>query len=47
MIDCDVHNAWASAEDLLIYRVLVRDQPAIVDLVHSVLGPLTEAREGA
>jgi sugar diacid utilization regulator len=35
------------AEDLLIYRVLVRDQPAIVDLVHTVLGPLALARDGA
>lgn len=34
-------------EDLLIYRVLFRDQPAIVDLVHSVLGPLQQARGGA
>jgi DNA-binding PucR family transcriptional regulator len=34
-------------EDLLIYRVLFRDQQAIVDLVASVLGPLTEARGGA
>ena len=34
-------------EDLLIYRVLVRDQPAIVDLVQTVLGPLTAARGGA
>jgi sugar diacid utilization regulator len=34
------------AEELLIYRVLVRDQPAIVDLVQSVLGPLTQARGG-
>jgi sugar diacid utilization regulator len=33
--------------DLLIYRVLFRDQPAIVDLVYSVLGPLREARGGA
>ncbi|GAB3439534.1 helix-turn-helix domain-containing protein [Phycicoccus ginsengisoli] len=33
--------------DLLIYRVLFRDQPAIVDLVHSVLGPLRQARGGA
>jgi sugar diacid utilization regulator len=32
---------------LLIYRVLVRDQPAIVDLVHAVLSPLTQARGGA
>jgi sugar diacid utilization regulator len=35
------------AEDLLIYRVLLRDQPAIVDLVHTVLGPLALARDGA
>jgi len=34
------------SEDLLIYRVLVRDQPAMVDLVHTVLGPLTDARGG-
>ena len=33
-------------QDLLIYRVLFRDQPAIVDLVHSVLDPLREARGG-
>jgi sugar diacid utilization regulator len=35
------------ADDLLIYRVLTRDQPAIVDLVHTVLGPLALARDGA
>jgi sugar diacid utilization regulator len=35
------------ADDLLIYRVLIRDQPAIVDLVHTVLGPLSLARDGA
>jgi sugar diacid utilization regulator len=35
------------AEQLLIYRVLLRDQPAISDLVQSVLGALTEARGGA
>jgi hypothetical protein len=34
-------------QDLLIYRVLFRDQPAIVDLVNSVLSPLAEARGGA
>lgn len=33
--------------DLLIYRVLARDQPALVDLVHAVLNPLTTARGGA
>lgn len=35
------------AEDTLIYRVLVRDQPAITDLVHAVLSPLAQARGGA
>lgn len=34
------------AEDLLIYRVLLRDQPAITDLVHTVVSPLTKARGG-
>lgn len=33
--------------DLLTYRVLARDQPALVDLVHSVLNPLQQARGGA
>jgi sugar diacid utilization regulator len=33
--------------DLLTYRVLARDQPALVDLVHSVLDPLAVARGGA
>lgn len=36
-----------TAHDLLIYRVLLRDQPAIVDLVQAVLTPLTGARGGA
>ncbi|GAA0549040.1 helix-turn-helix domain-containing protein [Saccharopolyspora spinosporotrichia] len=35
------------AEELLVYRVLFRDQPAMVDLVRGVLGPLTRARGGA
>lgn len=35
------------AEDLLIYRVLLRDQPAITDLVHAVVSPLAQARGGA
>jgi hypothetical protein len=35
------------AEQLLIYRVLLRDQPAITDLVQSVLGSLINARGGA
>ena len=33
--------------DLLVYRVIGRDQAAIADLVHSVLTPLTQARGGA
>jgi sugar diacid utilization regulator len=33
--------------DVVTYRVLARDQPALLDLVHSVLNPLTEARGGA
>jgi sugar diacid utilization regulator len=36
-----------AADQLLIYRVLLRDQPAIADLVQSVLGRLTQARGGA
>jgi DNA-binding PucR family transcriptional regulator len=32
---------------VLAYRVLVRDQTAIMDLVHTVLGPLKRARGGA
>ncbi|MET8152500.1 PucR family transcriptional regulator [Actinoplanes sp. NPDC049668] len=36
-----------NAQDLLIYRVLLRDQPAIVDLVQAVLSPLGQARGGA
>jgi sugar diacid utilization regulator len=35
------------ADQLLIYRVLLRDQPAITDLVQSVLGQLEHARGGA
>ena len=36
-----------TAHDMLVYRVLLRDQPAIVDLVSAVLGPLAHARGGA
>ncbi|MEV6926642.1 helix-turn-helix domain-containing protein [Dactylosporangium sp. NPDC051485] len=36
-----------TAHDLLVYRVLLRDQPAIVDLVSAVLTPLMQARGGA
>jgi len=35
------------AQDLLAYQVLLRDRAAIVDLITSLLGPLTEARGGA
>jgi sugar diacid utilization regulator len=35
------------ARDLLVYRVLARDQAAIVDLVRDVLGPLDQVRGGA
>ena len=42
-----VDTPVVSARDLLIYRVLLRDQPAIVDLVHAVLSPLVQARGGA
>lgn len=42
-----VNSPVVSAHNLLIYRVLLRDQPAMVDLVSAVLGPLVEARGGA
>jgi len=35
------------ARDLLVYRVLGRDQAALVDLVRNVLEPLSRARGGA
>jgi sugar diacid utilization regulator len=35
------------AQELLVYRVLVRDEAAMADLVQAVLGPLTAARGGA
>lgn len=34
------------ARDLLVFRVLARDQAAIVDLVRDLLGPLARARGG-
>jgi sugar diacid utilization regulator len=43
----DLDNPIINVENLLIYRVLLRDQPAIVDLVAAVLSPLTRARGGA
>ena len=36
-----------NARELLIYRVLLRDQPAMVELVDAVLSPLAQARGGA
>jgi sugar diacid utilization regulator len=42
-----VDNPVINAHDLLVYRVLLRDQPAIVDLVQAVLSPLVRARGGA
>jgi sugar diacid utilization regulator len=42
-LDADVVHP----RDLLVYRVLGRDQAAIVDLVHDVLGPLQHSRSGA
>jgi len=35
------------ARELLVYRVLGRDQAAVVDLVRDVLGPLQDSRSGA
>jgi sugar diacid utilization regulator len=42
-----VDKPIVETRDLLTYRVLARDQPALVDLVYSVLQPLTQARGGA
>jgi DNA-binding PucR family transcriptional regulator len=42
-----LESSLIQAEQLLIYRVLLRDQPAIADLVQSVLGRLVHARGGA
>jgi sugar diacid utilization regulator len=42
-----VDKPVVNAHDLLVYRVLLRDQPAIVDLVSAVLTPLVQARGGA
>ena len=41
-----LRSTVVNARDLLVYRVLARDQVAIVDLVQDVLGPLTQARGG-
>jgi len=42
-LDADV----VRARDLLVYRVLGRDQAALVDLVEATLAPLAQARGGA
>lgn len=39
--------ATIGAQELLLYRVIGRDQTALVDLVHGLLTPLTRARGGA
>lgn len=43
----NLESPVSRAQDLLIYRVLVRDQPAMVELVQEVLAPLVQARGGA
>lgn len=43
----NLDDSIVETRDVLTYRVLARDQPALVDLVHSVLSPLREARGGA
>jgi sugar diacid utilization regulator len=43
----DLDTPVIRAEQLLIYRVLLRDQPAIADLVHSMVGELVHGRGGA
>ncbi len=43
----DLPQRIVHARDLLVYRVLVRDEAAMADLVHAVLGPLIAARGGA
>ena len=42
-----VERPIVETRDLLAYRVLARDQSALVDLIYSVLNPLRAARGGA
>jgi sugar diacid utilization regulator len=42
----DLRDRVVHARDMLVYRVLLRDEAAIADLVSTVLGPLTDARGG-
>ena len=43
----DLPDPVVLADQLLVYRVFLRDQAAMIDLVRSVVGSLTEARGGA
>lgn len=42
-----IEDNVVQARDLLVYRVLGRDQAALVDLVHALLEPLVRSRGGA
>jgi sugar diacid utilization regulator len=42
-----LHDDVVQGRDLLVFRVLGRDQAALVDLVHALLEPLTRSRGGA
>ncbi len=42
----DLPDRVVHARDMLVYRVLLRDEAAISDLVGTVLGPLGDARGG-
>lgn len=44
---CPLDARVIDARDLLVYRVLVNDRPAVTDLIHTLLTPLLEARGGA
>lgn len=43
----DLATPVVEARDLLVHHLLLRDRPAIVDLVRTLLGPLQHARGGA
>ena len=43
----ELRDSVVHAKDVLVYRVLGRDQAAMVDLVRAVLVPLADARGGA
>jgi sugar diacid utilization regulator len=42
-----LERAVVDASELAVYRVLLRDRPAVHDLILGTLGPLTDARGGA